>query len=95
VTYTDGALDAILVVQQATSSVVSVVVVDSINIGINLDTGIDIQISFRVAKVPFAVDDVVGVDLGLGFDLGHELVGIVVASLQVEVVNVDVCGSVD
>ena len=42
-TYADSSLDTVLVVQQTASLVVSVTMVNSINIGVNLDIGFDIQ----------------------------------------------------
>jgi hypothetical protein len=70
--------------------------VNSVDVGVNLDIqiGFDVQIVNGI-KVTLAVNNLISVDLGLGFNLGHKLIGVVVASLDVEVLDIDISSSVN
>lgn len=78
--YVDSPLDAVLVVQETASLGVSVTMVNGIDVDIEI--GLDVQIFFTVSVIPLAVDDVIGVQLGLGLDLSHKLIWVVVTSLD-------------
>lgn len=91
-THVNSSLDTVLVGQKTASLVVSMSVMDIINI--NIDVGIDVQVCTIRSVVPLAIVDTVSIDFSCGLDLSHELVGVVVASLG-KVVDINIGSSID